>query len=115
MKDNELIELATAELARVGLRKREDVLSGFVIKKRDAYPMYAQGYNKHLSMIRSYFDHFPNLQLIGRGGIFRYNNQDHAILTGLKAARNLLGGNQDVWAVNLEQEYHEEIQDDKDS
>jgi len=115
MKDNELIELASVELTRAGLRKKEDVLNGFIIKKKDAYPRYTQGYNKHLSITRSYFNQFSNLQLIGRGGIFRYNNQDHAILTGLKAARNLLGGNQDVWAVNLEQEYHEEIQDDKDS
>jgi hypothetical protein len=38
----------------------------------------------------------------------KYNNQDHAMMTGLLAARNILGGHFDVWKVNSDAEYHEE-------
>ena len=34
---------------------------------------------------------FENLQTIGRNGMHRYNNQDHSMLTGLLAAKNILG------------------------
>ena len=51
--------------------------------------------------------------MVGRNGLHRYNNQDHAMLTGMLAVRNLLHGeNHDLWAVNAEQEYHEEVRVD---
>jgi hypothetical protein len=45
---------------------------------------------------------------IGRSGMFKYNNQDHAIATGLLAARTVMGtGKFDPWLVNIDAEYHE--------
>src|SRR5262249_62404458 len=48
-------------------------------------------------------------QTIGRNGLHRYDNQDHAMLTGILAVRNLvLGEKHDIWSINTDQEYHEE-------
>jgi hypothetical protein len=66
------------------------------------------GYAPHMETVRAYVDSFENLQAIGRGGMFKYNNQDHSIATGLLAARNILGAHHDVWAVNIDAEYHED-------
>lgn len=53
--------------------------------------------------------------LIGRNGMHRYNNQDHAMLTGLLAARNIAGeGPFDLWRVNGDAEYLEEEQGEPD-
>jgi len=49
-----------------------------------------------------------NLQLLGRNGMHKYNNQDHSMITALYAARNICGANYDLWAVNTEPDYHEE-------
>ncbi len=75
---------------------------------RQAYPVYDQSYQAHLTTVRRYVAGITNLQLIGRNGQHRYNNQDHSMLTGVYAARNLAGANYDVWSVNVEQEYHED-------
>jgi hypothetical protein len=63
-----------------------------------------------LAMLRAFVDDLDNFQTIGRNGLHRYNNQDHAMLTGSLAARNLLHDEMnDLWNVNVDQEYHEEI------
>ena len=75
-----------------------------------AYPVYDSDYREHLEVVREYVDGLENLQTIGRNGLHRYNNQDHAMLTGMLAVRNLmLGERNDLWSVNTEQEYHEEV------
>ena len=57
--------------------------------------------------IRRYLEKFSNLQTIGRNGLHRYNNQDHSMMTGVFAARNIVCANHDIWSVNTEMEYHE--------
>ena len=106
-EDQELIGLARQECAELGLIKDEDVIDGLVIRVPNAYPVYDPSYKKSLSTIRSYLEAIPNLQLVGRAGQHRYNNQDHSMLTGIYAARNVCGQNVDVWNVNVEPEYHE--------
>jgi hypothetical protein len=44
----------------------------------------------------------------GRNGMHKYNNQDHSMVTAILAARNVLGAEHDVWAVNSDEDYHEE-------
>ena len=112
MADDQLVALATRELEQVGLLKPGDFETGFVLRERDAYPVYYLGYRNNLDKIRSYLARFDNLAPIGRGGMYRYNNQDHAILSGLLAARNYCvpGTRHDLWEINEEQEYLEEKQ-----
>ena len=111
--DADLIKLGAAETERLGLIKKEDVLDGCVIRMPKAYPVYDKIYQDALATIREYLARFPNLQLIGRNGQHRYNNQDHSMMTAMLAAENILGANHDVWEVNVEKEYHEEVQDDE--
>jgi protoporphyrinogen oxidase len=107
-KDQDLIKLATDECAQLGLIKAKDVVDGIVIRMPKAYPVYDRSYMENVKIIREYLDTIPNLQLIGRNGQHRYNNQDHSMLTGIYAARNLCGEKLDIWDINTEDEYHEE-------
>lgn len=104
----QLIERGIRECARIGLIDPQEVEDGVVVRMPKAYPVYDQHYQRHVATVRRYLERFANLQTIGRNGLHRYNNQDHAMLTGVYAARNLAGARYDVWAVNTERAYHEE-------
>jgi protoporphyrinogen oxidase len=98
--DGELIELALRELEQSGLAERARFRRGFVVRVPHAYPVYGPGHEQALAVIREFLEGFKNLQVMGRAGLFRYNNSDHALLTGLFAARNLMGAKHDLWAVD---------------
>jgi protoporphyrinogen oxidase len=97
--DAELVALAAEELARVGLAGGRRVLAGHVVRMRDAYPIYDARHHARIDVIRRALAAIPSLQVAGRNGMHRYNNMDHSILTGLLAARNVLGASHDLWAV----------------
>jgi protoporphyrinogen oxidase len=108
--DAELLQLATAELIGLGLARADEILDGTVVRQVKAYPVYDEGYQKHVETVRDTVRSlYPNLHLVGRNGMHKYNNQDHAMMTGMLAARNILAGRQifDVWHVNQDAEYHE--------
>jgi protoporphyrinogen oxidase len=108
--DEELVALGKREIEEIGLARAEDVEDGHVIRVKKAYPIYDAAYREQLEIVRSYLGGFSNLQTIGRNGLHRYDNQDHAMLTGILAARNVvLGEENDVWGVNADPEYHEEV------
>ncbi len=109
MPDDQLIELAKRELSALGLVNQNDVEEGTVVRMPKAYPIYDSTFQNSLDVIRQFLNRFNNLQLIGRNGMHKYNNQDHSMLTGLLSAENILGANHDLWAINVEQEYHEEM------
>lgn len=108
--NDRLIELGVRECAQIGLINPREVEDGTVVRMEKAYPVYDHHYQDHVQTIRQYLETLSNFQTIGRNGLHRYNNQDHSMVTGVYAARNILGGNHDVWAVNTEKEYHEEGQ-----
>ena len=105
-----LIERGIQECVQIGLIDPSEVTDGTVVRMPKAYPVYDQRYQNSIATLRAYMQHFKNLQTIGRNGLHRYNNQDHSMLTGVYAARNVLGDTYDVWSVNTEQAYHEERQ-----
>ena len=110
MTDRDLVELGKAEVERIGLARAEEVEDGCVVRVPKAYPIYDSGYSEHLAVLRQFVDGLDNVQTIGRNGLHRYNNQDHAMLTGMLAVRNAtLGERNDLWSVNADEEYHEEI------
>ena len=110
MPDAELIALGKRELAAIGLAREADIADGCVFRVPKAYPVYDAGYRDALDTVREFVDRLENLQTIGRNGLHRYNNQDHAMLTGLLAVRNLMDRERhDLWSVNTDQEYHEEM------
>jgi protoporphyrinogen oxidase len=115
MADSELIELGKRELEQIGLARSVDVVDGRIFRVEKAYPVYDSTYQQHLDVIKNYINRFENFQTIGRNGLHRYNNQDHAMLTGIYAVRNLLHGEENnLWAINAEQDYHEEVRKVKD-
>ena len=108
--DTELIELATHEVGKLGLVRERDVEDGVVIRQPQAYPVYSDDYRQQVSVIRGYLDSIDNLQTIGRNGMHRYNNQDHSMLTGMGAARNLQRqGAVDLWRINTERSHYEDF------
>lgn len=108
--DSQLGLLAEKELRQVDLLPdTATILRTKVVRVPRCYPVYEIGYQEHIQTISSYLDQFKNLQLIGRYGSYKYNNQDHSILMGLLAAQNVLyNKNVDLWQVNSDKEYHEE-------
>jgi len=105
--DPELVALGAAECEALGLLDPSLVTDGTVVRMPKAYPVYDSGYREALAELRGALARLGNLQVIGRNGQHRYNNQDHSMVTGLLAARNVAGAKHDVWAVNVEADYHE--------
>ena len=94
----------------VAQSRQDDVLDGHVVRQPKAYPVYDDAYATHVDTIRlALAEHCPGLHLVGRNGMHKYNNQDHAMMTAMLTARNILEGTlrYDVWAVNQDAEYHE--------
>ncbi len=107
--DDQLIEMAKRELNKLGLAKPEEIEDGTVVRMPKAYPMYDTGWTEQVETIRKWLEqNLPNLQLVGRNGMHKYNNQDHSMMTALCAARNILGEKHDLWAINTDADYHEE-------
>jgi protoporphyrinogen oxidase len=105
--DADLIGRAIAELAAMGITAAPDC-SAFVVRSEKAYPVIERGFRDKIDTIKAYLDQFENLLPIGRSGMFKYNNQDHAMATGLYATRTALGkGRFDPWLVNIDGIYHE--------
>jgi len=114
MGDFRLCDLAADELAALGLAVRSDVEDAAVVRQEKAYPVYDSEYHRNLQIIRQYLATFGNLQSIGRNGMHRYNNQDHSMLAGLLAARNLLGERHELWSVNTDLSYGETVAEGMD-
>lgn len=107
--DDRLVELAKEELEFLGFANGIDVEEGTVVRMPKAYPVYDSVYKDCLNSVRTFLDGIQNFQLIGRNGQHKYNNQDHSMLTAMMAAENIQGAHHDLWEVNGEPEYHEEV------
>lgn len=106
--DGTLVARATDELGRLGIVDPADVVNAFVVRSSGAYPALDLDYRGHVEAIRTWIDGLDNLTPIGRTGMFKYNNQDHAIATGILGARKCMGyGQLDPWLVNIDAEYQE--------
>ena len=108
--DEELMDLGKKELAKIGLATVEDVRDGCVVRQKKAYPVYDDGYKQNVETIRSELaDKYPTLHLVGRNGMHKYNNQDHAMMTAMLTVKNIIAGETlyDIWNVNEDAEYHE--------
>jgi len=108
--DEQMIALAKTEMERIAIANAADCRDGIVIRVPKTYPAYFGTYER-FDEIRKFADTFPNLFLVGRNGMHRYNNQDHSMLTSMICVDNIVAGRTDksnVWEVNTEEEYHEE-------
>jgi protoporphyrinogen oxidase len=110
MPEPEMAELASRELAAIGIIDPSDVLDSTVLRMPKTYPAYFGTYDR-FDELRDYLLRYENLFMVGRNGMHKYNNQDHSMLTAMTAVDNILAARIDqsnIWAVNTEMEYHEE-------
>ncbi len=108
--DAELVELAKREMEILDLVDPAKVIGGAVVRQEKAYPVYDEDYAENVAAMRHELEErFPTLHLVGRNGMHRYNNQDHAMMTAMLTAENILAGKRvyDTWCVNEDAEYHE--------
>ena len=113
MSEVELLSLAKRELHQLGLVQDSEVRDGCVVRVEKAYPVYDANYRQNVHTIRQALAGIRNLQVVGRNGMHKYNNQDHSMLTGILAARNLAQPRHNVWHVNTDAEYHEHHAEDE--
>ncbi|HYE54191.1 MAG TPA: NAD(P)/FAD-dependent oxidoreductase [Chitinophagaceae bacterium] len=109
MSDEQFMQFAIDELAGIDFIDKADVLDHTIVRMEKTYPAYFGAYER-FDVIRKYTDGFPNLFLVGRNGMHKYNNSDHSMLTAMTAVDNILEGvtsKDNIWAINTEQEYHE--------
>jgi len=110
MRDEDIIELAKSELEKVGLVGRMEILDGKVVRMEKTYPVYDVFYERAMPIIKEELAKFSNLYPVGRNGMHRYNNQDHAMYTAMLAVENILDrAGHNLWNVNVERVYHEEV------
>ena len=110
MADADLVELAKREMDILGLVSPDKVIGGAVVRQEKAYPVYDEGYAANVAAMREELEaRHPTLHLVGRNGMHRYNNQDHAMMTAMLTVENILAGARvyDTWCVNEDAEYHE--------
>ena len=108
--DEDLIALAKREIDHIGLIKSSDVVDACVVRQPKAYPVYDEDYAHNVAMVRLELEkHYPTLHMVGRNGMHKYNNQDHAMMTAMLTVQNILAGERrfDVWQVNEDAEYGE--------
>ncbi|HEX3539281.1 MAG TPA: NAD(P)/FAD-dependent oxidoreductase [Acidimicrobiales bacterium] len=109
MSDEALVALGTRELKALGLVDPSQVEAGYVVRMPKAYPHYDADYKANVEILKAWLaEHAANVHPVGRNGMHKYNNQDHSMYTAMLTVENLLGAHHDVWAVNVEEDYHEE-------
>lgn len=108
--DCDLIQIALDEIVKIGLANKSHFIKGYVVRVPKAYPVYDSDYRNAVQEIQNWLSaNFPNFLQVGRNGQHRYNNQDHSMMTSLLSIDNLfLGHTNDIWNVNVDDEYHEE-------
>jgi protoporphyrinogen oxidase len=112
LSDKELIELAKKELNELNFAKSSEVFDAKVVRLKNVYPIYLIDYKKNVKIIKDYLrkNFIDNsLNPLGRGGLHRYNNMDHSMVTSFLTVENILKNkHNDPWGVNEDAEYHEE-------
>jgi protoporphyrinogen oxidase len=109
MDQKELVELAEQEIVTTGLVNKEDINEGSVVRLPRCYPVYFSGYRQVLEPVEKYLNSLKGLHVIGRYGAYKYNNQDHSILMGMRAAQNILeDAGFDLWSINTDYEVYQE-------
>lgn len=115
MPDEELVELGKKEIGLLGLVDPASVEAGYVVRMPKAYPYYDADYKRNVELMRKWLEvNVPNVHPVGRNGMHRYNNQDHSMYTAMLTVDKLFGASHDVWSVNVEEEYHEEMKSSGD-
>jgi protoporphyrinogen oxidase len=118
MSDGDLKQLALHEMEKLGLAMQSEALDAVVVRMPKAYPGYFGSAYSRFDVVRTYLDAMPNLFLVGRNGMHRYNNQDHSMLSAKCAVEHILHAKTDkreIWDINVDDSYHEDVADEMDA
>ena len=88
--DAELLEIGKNELEKIAFVKKDLILDGMVLRETQAYPVYDKNYKESLKIVIDYLSKFPNLYLMGRNGLHKYNNMDIAMISAFKVVDELI-------------------------
>ena len=105
--DQEMIEFSKNELELIEFIDRDDVIDSTVIRMKKAYPCYFGTYNR-FDLIKDYLDHFLNLYLVGRSGMFKYDSTDYYVLASMQIVENIKNNiidKESVWNVKTYGEF----------
>jgi len=108
--DDQIAELAKVELDYLKLFPSTNIEKIWITRETECYPTYFIGYKESFQRLQKRFNQLGNIYAIGRGGMYKYNNQDHSLLSGILAARKYCSSTPEdinLWEVNTEKEYHE--------
>ncbi|OFY71369.1 MAG: FAD-dependent oxidoreductase [Bacteroidetes bacterium RIFCSPLOWO2_12_FULL_37_12] len=111
LTDNALLELGKKELCLLGLARNEDIMDGCVVRQKKAYPVYDEQYAQNVTIVKEELQsNFPTFHLVGRNGMHKYNNQDHAMVTAMLTVENIFQNKNafNVWEVNEDALYIED-------
>lgn len=110
--DEDLAERTITSLVELGFIKRHEVLDKVILRIPRAYPLFEVGYIEQHEKLCNYLDRYRNLRLIGRGGMFKYYNMDHAIESGMDAAEEIMSRRPEIYqeaSLETAKEYREAL------
>jgi len=94
----EIFNKSIKDLEKTGIIEKQDVTDFFIVKLRNAYPVYDLSFKNNMDVVLRYLKEIKNLYTNGRQGLFNYNNLDHCIDMGIMLADHLLSnGSKDEW------------------
>ena len=112
--DEELKDVAIEDLKKLEILTNEKIIDAYVVRQKKAYPVYDKHYKEIVKKISNEIENdYNNLFLVGRNGMHKYNNQDHAMMSSLLTIENIKHNKKlnDIWDINVDAEYHEEGKD----
>jgi protoporphyrinogen oxidase len=87
MCDDDMVQFTLIEAQKLTFLKPGNVSNFKVLRKKYAYPLMSQKKNEPLQKIKNYIGQVKNLHMMGRHGLYTYDNQHDAARTGVDAVR----------------------------
>jgi protoporphyrinogen oxidase len=105
--DGRLQSIVEEDLVALGVDDSE-VEHTMIVRSQFAYPICDPARDRSVARIRNFLRRdYPSLHPIGRNGMHRYDNQDHAMLSAMLSVARYFGEDVDPWRVNTDRRYHE--------
>lgn len=87
--DEVLGGMAVGDLVEMGVLRAENIAEHFVMRIRNAYPIYRLGFEKILLALLRELHRYENFFTIGRHGLFMNNSMDDNVEMGMRLAEHI--------------------------
>ena len=112
--DKTILDIAKKDLNKISIIDTNKISDYKVVRQEKAYPVYDENYkNSVTKIVDELKNNYSTMHMVGRNGMHKYNNQDHAMMSSILTVENILSNNfkNDPWMINIDAEYHEEKKD----